>query len=194
MNVQKWAITGWISVAVMIVVTAILLLAGTGKHGLGIGLRVTAQISVILFSLAFSAAGLFKLNRNPFTTWLRRNRRYVGVGFAVTHFIHLGLIGWVALAYPNPFFAERGATEFLGGGIAYAFIAAMTATSFDRTARMLGPKRWRMLHLAGGWYIWFIFAQRYVKTAVVDPFYIPLALLTLGVLAIRVWHRYQESP
>jgi hypothetical protein len=43
-------------------------------------------------------------------------------------------------------------------GAAYVFIAAMTATSFDRTAAWLGPRKWRVLHLVGGWYIWLSFA------------------------------------
>lgn len=29
---------------------------------------------------------------------------------------------------------------WVGGGLAYVFIAAMTATSFDRTAALIGPR------------------------------------------------------
>ena len=43
-------------------------------------------------------------------------------------------------------------------GTAYLFLAAMTATSFDRTAAWLGARKWRLLHLVGGWYIWISFA------------------------------------
>ena len=32
----------------------------------------------------------------------------------------------------------------VSGGIAYAFIVAMAATSFDRTAAWVGPAAWRM--------------------------------------------------
>ena len=38
------------------------------------------------------------------------------------------------------------------------FIAAMTATSFNRTVAWLGARRWRLLNLVGGWYVWVSFA------------------------------------
>ena len=39
--------------------------------------------------------------------------------------------------------------SYVFGGIGYAFIIAMTATSFDRTAAAIGPRAWRILHLVG---------------------------------------------
>lgn len=190
MKLQKWAITGWISLAVLGMVGFILLVSGSGEHGLAIALRSSARTSAILFCLAFSASALFDIRRNRATAWLRKNRRYVGVAFAVSHFIHLGLIGWMAYSFPDVFFADRGSTEFIGGGLAYILILVMAATSFDRTTRWLGRQRWRILHLVGGWYIWVVFAQRYLKTAVVEPAYVPMAGLFLIVAALRIWRRW----
>lgn len=65
----------------------------------------------------------------------------------------------------------------------------MTATSFDKTTRWLGRKRWKALHTVGGYYILIVFAQRYILTAVENPAYLPLAVLTLAVFGLRVSRR-----
>ena len=189
MQAEKWSITGWLAVVLVAMVCVILALSGWNEEGLRTTLRVTAGTSVVLFGLAFSASSLFGLRRNPATTWLLRNRRYVGVSFAVSHFIHLVLIAAVAIEYPHPFFDERGPTAFIGGGLAYAFIAAMTATSFDKSARWLGPKRWKALHTVGGYYILVVFARRYILAAIGSPAYIPLAALTFIIFFLRMWRR-----
>ena len=92
------------------------------------------------------------------TRWQRRNRRYLGVSFAVSHFIHLGAILALASVDRALFWKLTNITTIVLAGTAYLFIAAMAATSFDRTAAWLGPRKWRLLHLLGGWYIWISFA------------------------------------
>src|ERR1044072_8799276 len=84
--------------------------------------------------------------------WQRRNRRYLGVSFAVSHFIHLGAILALAALDRDLFWKLTNVTTIILAGAAYLFIAAMTATSFDRTATWLGPRKWRLLHLIGGGY------------------------------------------
>jgi sulfoxide reductase heme-binding subunit YedZ len=62
----------------------------------------------------------------------------------------------------------------------------MTATSFDRTAAWLGPHKWRLLHLIGGWYIWISFAVAVGKRVPLDSFYWPMAVLVLAVAVVRL--------
>ena len=71
-------------------------------------------------------------------------------------------------------------------GTAYLFIAAMAATSFDRSAAWLGPRKWRLLHLVSGWYIWISFAVAIGKRVPLDPFYWPMAALVLAIAVVRV--------
>src|SRR5260370_42287646 len=71
-------------------------------------------------------------------------------------------------------------------GAAYLFIAAMTATSFDRTAAWLGPRKWRLLPLLGGWYIWIRFATAIGKRVPLDRFYWPMAALVLAAGIVRL--------
>ena len=120
------------------------------------------------------------------TRWQRRNRRYLGVSFAVSHFIHLGVILALATLDRELFWKLTNVMTIVLAGTAYLFIAAMTATSFDRTAAWLGPRKWRLLHLIGGWYIWISFAVAVGKRVPLDSFYWPMAVLVLAIAVVRL--------
>jgi methionine sulfoxide reductase heme-binding subunit len=190
-----WPIVGWCVLVLVTLMAAILGVEGVNEPGLRALVRSTAQTSFVLFSSAFGAAALCATWPGPLTRWMLRNRRYLGVSFAVSHVLHL--IALVALAL---FLGDRfkvNAATLVGGGIAYVFIAAMTATSFDRTAAWLGPRRWRRLHTTGAYYIWFIFFSSYAPRAVASLWYAPFVLLLLGVLVLRVvvlLRRRQRAP
>lgn len=108
--------------------------------GVRMVIRFTARTSLLFFCLAFSAAALARLWPNAWTRWQRRNRRYLGVTFAASHAIHAVAIVWFALIDPPGFAGAISAASYIFGGIGYAFIIVLTATSFDRTAAMLGPR------------------------------------------------------
>jgi DMSO/TMAO reductase YedYZ heme-binding membrane subunit len=130
--------------------------AGWSEDGLLEITRLTARLSVLLFFLTFAASALFKLWRSAMTRWLLANRRYMGLAFALSHFIHLGALTAFFLVSPE----EPALVAVIGGGIGYAFIAALALTSNDRAQRALGAN-WRRLHLTGSWYLWAIFLNSY---------------------------------
>ena len=107
---------------------------GFEVDGVRMVIRFTARTSLVLFCLAFSAAALARLWPNTSTRWLRRNRRYLGVSFAASHAIHAVAIAAFAVMDPAGYAAATSIASYIFGGIGYAFIIAMTATSFDRTA------------------------------------------------------------
>jgi len=78
-------------------------------------------------------------------------------------------------------------------GSAYLFIAAMAVTSFDRTAAWLGPRKWRLLHLVGGWYIWISFAIAVGKRVPLDRFYWPMAALVLAAAIVRLIAMFRRN-
>jgi DMSO/TMAO reductase YedYZ heme-binding membrane subunit len=155
-------------------------------EGVRMVIRFTARSSLLLFCLVFSAAALARLWPNAWTRWLRRNRRYLGVSFAASHFLHAIAIGCFAVMDPAGYAAATSAASYIFGGIGYAFIAAMAATSFDGAARAIGPRAWRALHLTGGYYLLLQFTVSFGKRIPDMPLYafflIPLAL----VFALRM--------
>jgi len=177
-------------VALLLVVA--FLIAGWSEEAVRFVVRWTAKIGVVLFAAAFSASSLRELWRVDATRWLRANRRGLGLSFALVHTTHLAALIALGVNFPDPFVGGLDPVTLVGGGLAYAFMFAMAATSNDASVRRLGLKRWRRLHTVGGWYIWFIFAQSYVPRAVLeDPELLPLAALTLAVPALRLvrWRR-----
>jgi sulfoxide reductase heme-binding subunit YedZ len=87
---------------------------------------------------------------------------------------------------PADYMAATSAATYLFGGIGYAFIIAMTATSFDRTAAAIGPGAWRALHLCGGYYLWFQFMVSFGKRIPAMPLYALFLIPLLAVMALRL--------
>ena len=154
--------------------------------GVRMVIRFTARTSLLLFCLAFSAAALARLWPNAWTQWLRRNRRYLGVTFAASHGLHAIAIGCFAVADPPAYAAATSAASYIFGGIGYAFIIAMAATSFDRSARAIGPRAWRRLHLIGSYYLLFQFMVSFGKRIPDMPLYTLFLIPLIAVFALRM--------
>lgn len=188
-GVGGWRIVGVTAVAIALMTVAILVATGASEEGFHLLLRATALTSLLLFLSAFLAAPLHQLRPRPAFAWMRANRRYLGVSFAVSHFVHLAAI--VTLLRSSARFSEELETSSLvGGGLAYVFLAAMTATSFDRTAAWLGPRRWKSLHTTGVYYLWLIFFITYLPRASESSLYVLIVALLVAALALRVLGRF----
>src|SRR6266568_3318362 len=136
---------GWRLFAVLTLVLIVLSIWIAGMRqfevdGVRMVIRFTARTSLLFFCLAFSAAALARLWPNPWTRWQRRNRRYLGVTFAASHAIHAVAIVCFAIADPAGYAASTSTASYIFGGVGYAFIIAMAATSFDRAATAIGPR------------------------------------------------------
>jgi sulfoxide reductase heme-binding subunit YedZ len=153
-----------------------------GEEGIRAVIRLTARTSFVLFNAAFAASALAARWPGRFTRWLLANRRQVGVSFAVSHFVHL-----LAILALTRFTVVFGDATVVIAGLGYVAIAAMTATSFDRTAGWLGPRRWRRLHVGAGYFVWFVFLASYLpRTILESPAYAPFVVVLLAVLALRL--------
>ena len=155
-------------------------------EGVRMVIRFTARSSLLLFCLAFSAAALARLWPNAWTRWQRRNRRYLGLSFAASHAIHAVAIVAFAKMDPVGFALATSPASYIFGGIGYAVIIAMSATSFDRTAALMGPRAWRALHLVGGYYLWFQFMVSFGKRVPTMPVYAAFLIPLLIVMALRM--------
>ena len=187
---QTW-FEGWRLFAVLaLALTALCIwiagMRGFEVEGVRMVIRFTARTSLLFFCLAFSAAALARLYPNAWTRWQRRNRRALGVTFAASHGLHAIAIGAFAAMDPAGFAAATNLGSYVFGGIGYAFIIAMTATSFDRTAAALGPRAWRMLHLVGGYYLLFQFTTSFGKRVPDMPLYALFLIPLVAVFVLRM--------
>jgi len=180
-----WRLTGLLSL--LLLAMSVSFLAGQADvEGLRLVIRATARTSLVLFAMAFAASALVELAPNGVTRWQRRNRRYLGVSFAVSHALHLVALIALARVDAGLFWTLTNPANVMLAGTAYLLLAAMTATSFDRTAAWLGARKWRLLHLVGGWYIWISFAVAIGKRLPQGPVYWAMMALVVGVGVVRL--------
>jgi sulfoxide reductase heme-binding subunit YedZ len=185
------AVGGWALVWLALVITlgALALTAvvlGTGEEALRSGLRTTARLAAVLFSLVFAASALNTLFRAAWSKWLLRNRRHLGLAVGVIHLGHASLIILLAILHPVSFQATSDAVGLIGGSIGYVFVVLMMATSSTAAVRLLGHRTWQALHKTGMYVLWAIFVFSYAPRAVMAPAYIPLLSLLLAAFALRV--------
>jgi sulfoxide reductase heme-binding subunit YedZ len=188
-----WRLVGVLSLLLVAMTVGFVASHGGDVEGLRLAIRATARTSLVLFVMAFAASALADLLPSAATRWQRRNRRYLGVSFAVSHFIHLGVILTLASVDQALFWKLTNISTIVLAGSAYLFIAAMAATSFDSTAEWLGPRKWRLLHLIGGWYIWISFAVAVGKRVPLDRFYWPMAALVLVAAIVRLIAMFRRN-
>ena len=154
-NVLKW----FSSVIVFNIVLIVWLgFVENSNESLMLWARHTARISFAYFLLSFSASSLHYFFSNTLTKFIRHQRRYIGLSFALAHTIHLvALTSFFIVMEENP-----GIVVIIGGGLGYVAIYAMALTSNDNAVKKLGFKRWKQIHWFGANYIAVIFAYTYV--------------------------------
>ncbi|MFT3856193.1 MAG: hypothetical protein QM742_01325 [Aquabacterium sp.] len=156
-----------------------------GLDGIRMAIRATARSSLAFFLLAYGAAAAFTLWPGSATRWIRALRRQWGWLLVVSHTLHAACIHAYWQTDPVMFKALVPVSTFITGGLAYAFIWAMGATSFDRTAAWIGPRAWKLLHTWGSHYLWLSFLLGNAKRIPMMPVYTLPTLLLLAVLLLR---------
>lgn len=121
--------------------------------------RYTARASFILFLLPFVARPLAQLINIRATQWLARNRRTLGLTFALCmagHFVPTMIL----LAIEEQ---PSDIVTLTLGPIVYIATALMAVTSFKKYKRKIG-RHWRLLHSTGNYLILslMIFSYAYV--------------------------------
>lgn len=184
-----WRLVGVTALVLVALIEGLLAAYGRGEPGWRAVVRTTAATSLVLFLSAYLASSLRRLRPGTATRWWLRNRRYLGVSFAVSHFAHLGAI--VALSRASG--TSPGPAVVVVGGLGYLLIAAMVATSFDRSAAWLGARAWNRLHRAGLHYVFGVFLFTYAGAAAQGRIFPALAAASLlAALALRLVARLRR--
>lgn len=121
----------------------------------------TARAGFPIFLITYSASSLYRVFPNAATRDILRNRRYWGLGFAVTHSIHL----FALILYLRVSGNIVETATIIGGGFAYVMLYAMALTSNDWAMERL-DRNWKRLHNIGTHTIWFIFVFTYFGRAI----------------------------
>ena len=177
---QRWQIVKWSTIAIALIFVLILLFYGVNEAGFRIAIRFTARSSCILFLLAFCASSLHRIKTTPFSNWLLRNRRYLGLSMAISHAFHAIAIAGVAILT-----TENMVPDNLDANLGYGFILLMTITSFKRPAAILGRRNWRILHTLGMYYLWLSFTVAF-SSRLSESWLIYTPFVSILILAVVV--------
>lgn len=181
---HRWEITLLISLFIGAVMFSLLWVHGATEDGFRLLLKATARISFPLFIMSALASSFYKLAPNGLTRWLYVSRRFIGISFAIAYLYHL--FGVAGLYWATGSVGIEG-LELGLSIICYAFLAAMTVTSFNFFRNKMSPWLWDALHGIGMLFFWYFFIQEYVHLAEDgNAMYIPLALITAAVLPIKI--------
>lgn len=183
-----------ISVALAIMCAAIAL---TVEPPAAAVVRWTARTSLTLFALTYVARPATQLWPAPWSRGLLARRKWLGLGFAVSHAFHLAAI--LALGWPDlgAFFSHRPPNPL--GVASFAALAAMTITSFDRVRKAMSRRWWRGLHLTGLHLAWIVFVGTYARrVSGGEPIWVipivPLVALAAGRAAAWWRQRQRRAP
>jgi DMSO/TMAO reductase YedYZ heme-binding membrane subunit len=157
----KPTVNGWRLYLLVSVTLSLAIIARMTGSDMGTAEAVSALIaysvrwSVPFLYLAFAASALHQLFRSCWTQWLLRNRRIIGLCFATAMAWQGGFINWLVVWHRDYYMTEvyvlRDAIE---GLIGYAFLVAMTITSFKPWRKRMQPKQWKRLHTWGIYFLW----------------------------------------
>jgi methionine sulfoxide reductase heme-binding subunit len=161
-----------------------MLIGGDGLEQARLAARWTARVGFPVFILTYSASSLVRLWPNGLWKTVLRHRRQWGLGFALTHSVHL-----VALASFNVILGEMPKlVTLIGGGGAYAILYVMAFTSNTASMRALGIW-WKRIHTLGIHWLWAVFTFSYAGR-LFDPERMAQGMilfpLCLGALGLRI--------
>ncbi len=191
-RVHTWHIVLPLAIVLGLAVAAAVWLSPGAAEGWRAAIRLTGRTSFVLFSTAFAASALYRRWPAAWSRWLLLRRRAWGLGFAVSHGLHALAIFMFSRADAELFHVLVNPAMLVLGGLGYAFIVAMAATSHDAAQRWLG-RRWRQLHLVGSYYIAVAFLNTFAKNALVAPGYWVGVIVLGAVIVLRFMGRSRRE-
>lgn len=118
-----------------------------------IGYAVRFAVPLIFLVTAISA--LQKLFPGPVPAWLLRNRKYIGLCFAVAMAWQGAFIGMMSNTHSGYYYEEIFFfRDELEGSTGYLFLTAMVLTSFNFGSKYLSRQQWNLLHTSAVYFLW----------------------------------------
>jgi sulfoxide reductase heme-binding subunit YedZ len=153
-------------------------------------LHYTGRLAFLLLVLVLSISTLNTLLKQQWTRYVMKNRRYFGISFAVVMAIHF--LAVLALEYIHVAWFEENITQLIYAlGISGVIAATLLGvTSNNLSVKQLGAKRWKKLHLVGGYWLLTLFLIDYLLIQTVEGGYWQFGILGVALLIIRLRKQY----
>jgi len=148
----------WLISVPMSLVIAIEMLGTDISTGPGVSAMIgySVRFAVPFVFLVVAASSVQILFPGPFPMWWLRNRKYLGLCFAVAMAWQGTFILIMSVFFREYYFEDIYLLrDELEGSIGYIFLPAMVVTSFHFGRKYLSATQWKLLHKSG---IYFLFA------------------------------------
>jgi len=115
----------------------------------------SVRLAVPFIFLVVAASSMQILFPGSFSKWWLRNRKYIGMCFAVA-MSWQGLFIFIMSYFFRDYYFENVYLfrDELEGSIGYIFLPAMVVTSFHFGRKHLSAKQWKLLHKSGIYFLW----------------------------------------
>ena len=154
--INKWNLF-WLISTPMCTIMVIAMMGVDMSTGSGvsemIGFAVRWAVPFIYLVVAISSIQI--LFPGPLSMWLMRNRKYIGLCFAVAMAWQGLFIFIMSYFFHDYYYADVYLfRDEIEGSIGYIFLPAMVVTSFNFGRQYLNSKQWKLLHKSGIYFLW----------------------------------------
>ena len=155
--INQWNLF-WLVSAPMSIVMVVALMGADMTTGAGVSEMIGFSVrwAVPFIYLVVAASSVQILFPGPFPQWWLRNRKYIGMCFAVAMAWQATFIFIMSTFFRDYYFEDVYLLrDELEGSVGYIFLVAMVLTSFDFGRKHLSRQQWKIIHKTG---IYFLFA------------------------------------
>lgn len=147
-----WLISGPMSILMVIQMTGADMSSGAGVSKM---IQFSVRFAVPFIYLVVAASAVQKLFPGPFPSWWLRNRKYIGMCFAVAMAWQGTFIFIMSNFFRDYYYADVYLLrDEIEGSIGYIFLPAMVLTSFEFGRKHLTLKQWKVLHTTAIYFLW----------------------------------------
>jgi DMSO/TMAO reductase YedYZ heme-binding membrane subunit len=155
------AINGWALFALIAIPISILTLfvswevGVTTAEGISELIGYSVRWAVPFIFIVVATSSLRTLYPNEFTAWMMRNRKYIGLCFAVAMAWQGLFILIISTVYREHYFENvYYFRDELEGTVGYIFLAAMIITSFQFARKRVNLLEWKLIQKGGIYFLW----------------------------------------
>jgi len=198
--INGWSLFWLISIPICIVITFEMintdLSTGSGiSHMIGYSVRWAIPFIYIVVG----TSSLQILFPGYFTAWLMRNRKYIGLCFAVG-MAWQGLFIFIVSTFMRDYYFKDiyFFRDELEGSVGYIFLVAMVVTSFRFGRKFVNPMQWKLVHKGGVYFLWsypfsvYWWAMSGAEPRVIDYIFYWTGLLVF-LLRIAAWGKKRQA-
>ena len=154
--INKWRLFWLIAIPMFITIVVTMMGADMSTaSGVSSMIGFSVRLAVPFIFLVVAASSMQILFPGSFSKWWLRNRKYIGMCFAVA-MSWQGLFIFIMSYFFRDYYFENVYLfrDELEGSIGYIFLPAMVVTSFHFGRKHLSSKQWKLLHKSGIYFLW----------------------------------------